>query len=72
MPIGALEDKRALGDFKEFRDSFAETPRNADYVWTTIARVLSVAKHRRKIAVNVCERGGRLYEADRTEIIWSA
>jgi hypothetical protein len=40
MPIVALEDKRARGDFKEFRDSFADTPRKADYVWTTIARVI--------------------------------
>ena len=61
MPIGALEDKRARGDFKEFRDLFSNTPRKADYVWTTIARVLS-AKDRGKIAMNVCERGGRLYE----------
>ena len=53
MPIGALEDKRVRGDFKEFRDSFSDTPRKADYIWTTIARVLSVAKDRGKIAVNV-------------------
>jgi integrase len=72
MPIAALEDKRARGDFKEFRDSFSETPRKADYIWVTIGRVLSVAKDRGKIAVNVCERGGRLYEADRSEIIWDA
>jgi integrase len=72
MPIGALEDKRVRGDFKEFRDSFSDTPRKADYVWTTIARVLSVAKDRGKIAVNVCERGGRLYELDRSEIVWTA
>ncbi|RTE94719.1 hypothetical protein D6B98_02700 [Bradyrhizobium sp. LVM 105] len=72
MPIGALEDKRARGDFKEFRDSFSDKPRMADYVWTTIARVLSVAKDRGKIAVNVCEGGGRLYESDRSEIIWTS
>jgi integrase len=72
MPIGAIEDKRARGDFKEFRDSFSVTPRKTDYVWTTIARVLSVAKDRGKIAVNVCERGGRLYDSDRSEIIWTA
>lgn len=72
MPIAAIEDKRARGDFKEFRDSFSATPRKADYVWTTLARVLSVAKDRGKISVNVCERGGRLYESDRAEIIWAA
>jgi len=46
MPIGAVEDRRARGDFKDFRDSFSDTPRKADYAWTTIARVLSVAKDR--------------------------
>lgn len=44
--------------------------RQADYAWGVLARVLSVAKDRGKIAVNVCERGGRLYEVDRAEIIW--
>jgi integrase len=38
----------------------------------SIARVLSVAKDHGKISVNVCERGGRLYDADRSEIIWQA
>ena len=72
MPVGALEDRRARGDFKAFRNTFADTPRKADYVWTTIARVLSVAKDHGKISVNVCERGGRLYESDRSEIVWTA
>ena len=44
----------------------------ADYSWTVLARVLAVAKDRGLIAVNVCERGGRLYEADRAEKIWLA
>src|SRR5277367_1478705 len=39
---------------------------------TTIARVLSVARDRGKITVNVCERGGRLYESDRSETVWTA
>jgi integrase len=72
MPIAAIEDKRARGEFKMFRGQFSNTPRKADYVWTALARVLSVAKDHGKISVNVCERGGRLYEADRAEIIWLA
>lgn len=72
MPIGALGDRRARGDFKAFRNTFAAPPRKADYVWTTIARVLSVAKDHGKLSVNVCERGGRLYESDRSEIVWTA
>jgi hypothetical protein len=50
----------------------ADRPRTADYAWTVLARVLSVAKDRGLIAVNVCKRGGRLYETNRTEIIWTA
>jgi integrase len=72
MPMVAVEDKRARGKFKEWRDTLADRPRAADYAWTVLARVLSVAKDRGAIAVNVCERRGRLYEADRTEIIWTS
>jgi integrase len=72
MPIAAIEDKRARGEFKAWRGTFATTARKADYAWSTLARVLSVAKDHGKISVNVCERGGRLYDADRSDIIWSA
>lgn len=70
MPIAAVEDRRARGKFKAWRDTMADSPRTADYAWTTLARVLSVAKDRGMIAVNVCERGGRLYDVDRADIIW--
>ena len=71
MPIAAIEDKRARGEFKTFRGTFSGTPRKADYIWT-IARVLSVARDHGKIGVNVCERGGRLYDNHRSDIIWRA
>ncbi|MBN8955250.1 MAG: tyrosine-type recombinase/integrase [Rhizobiales bacterium] len=71
MPLAALSDPGVRGDFKAWRDKFAETPRKADYAWTTLARVLSVAKDRGRIPVNPCERGGRLYDADRNEAIWT-
>jgi hypothetical protein len=70
MPLNVVQDRRARGKFKEWRDGMAANPRKADYGWTVLARVLAVAKDRGLIAVNVCERGGRLYEADRAEIIW--
>ena len=69
----ALADRRSRGEFKAWRDELAKRSlRQADYAWTVLARVLSVAKDRGLIDVNPCERGGRLYEADRAEIIWSA
>jgi integrase len=72
VPIGALADRRIRGDFKAWRDKIAATsPRQADYAWVVLARVLSVAKDRGKIGVNPCEKGGRLYEADRTDKLWT-
>lgn len=76
-----IQHQKQRGLFKAWRDKIAITggktedqprPRTADYAWTTLARVLSVAKDRGRIAVNVCERGGRLYAADRADKIWEA
>ena len=71
LPIEALSDPRIRGDFKEWRDGMAATPRKADLAWSVLARVFSVAKDRGKISSNPCERGGRLYSADRTDAVWT-
>jgi integrase len=71
LPIAALADPRVRGEFKAWRDRMASTPRAADYAWTTLARVLSVAKDNGRISVNPCERGGRLYDGGRAEHVWS-
>jgi len=70
LPLDAVQEPAARGFFKAWRDTMADKPRTADYAWVTLARVLSVAKDNGRIAVNVCERGGRLYTADRAEKIW--
>jgi integrase len=72
VPIEALSDRRIRGDFKEWRDALAKKSlRQADYAWTVLQRVFSVAKDRGRITVNPCEKGGRLYEADRTDKLWT-
>lgn len=71
LPIEALMAKEIRGDFKAWRDGMASTPRKADYAWTVLARVLSVAKDRGRITINPCERGGRLYKAERSENLWT-
>ena len=71
MPIEALADPEVRGEFKRWRDGMNDTPRKADYAWTTLARVLSVAHDRGRIPVNPCQRGGRLYDADRLDKIWT-
>ncbi|WP_291573991.1 site-specific integrase [Bradyrhizobium sp.] len=70
LPLAALADRRVRGEFKSWRDKFAQTPRKADYAWTTLARIMSFAKDRGTIATNPCEKGGRLYAADRTDKFW--
>jgi len=67
----ALEDRRIRGVFKSWRDRFANTPRKADYAWTTLSRILSVSKDRGLIGSNPCEGGGRLYVANRADKIWT-
>jgi integrase len=72
FPIKALAAKEARGEFMEWRDKLAQKSlRQADYAWTVLARILSVAKDRGKITVNPCESGGRLYNGTRVDFIWS-
>jgi integrase len=71
MPLGALSDPRARGDFMTWRDTMVNTPRKADFAYTVLARVFSFAKNRGRIATNPCERGGRLYSADRVDALWT-
>ena len=70
LPLSALADRRVRGEFKTWRDGFAATPRKADFAWTVLARIMSFAKDRGTIAANPCEKGGRLYVADRADKLW--
>jgi integrase len=73
FPLGALPDRRTRGEFLAWRDRLAvRSRRQADYVWTTLARILSWALDRGLIAANPCERGGRLYRGSRADKIWTA
>jgi hypothetical protein len=71
-PLKALSDPRTRGVFMDWRDELALTSkRQADYAWTVLALILSWAKERGKIAVNPCERGGRVYNGSRVDQVWS-
>jgi integrase len=72
LTIDELQQTATRGRFKEWRDSMARTPRAADYAWMVLARVLSVAKDRGILSLNICERGGRLSRGGRAEKIWTA
>lgn len=71
MPVEALSDRRARGDFKKWRDDLAKHPRAADLAWAVLARVFSVALDRGKIAVNPCLKPGRLHKANRADRLWT-
>ena len=70
LPIEALSDRRIRQDFFEWRDQFASTPRTADYAWSILRRVLSWAYDRGKIDINHAIKPGRLYDSDRSDLIW--
>jgi integrase len=74
FPLAALTDRRTRGIFKAWRDRIATDSgrRQADYAWTVLARVLSWGLDRGLVAINPCERGGRLYRGSRAERIWTA
>lgn len=73
LPLAALPDPDTRADMLDWRDGMAKrSRRQADYVLATFARILAWAKNRGKIAVNPCERPGKVYQSDRTEIIWNA
>lgn len=72
VPLFALENIKTRGKLKKWRDAMADNPRKADYAWSVLARVLSYAKDNGALSVNIAERGGRIYKADRAEAIWDA
>jgi integrase len=71
LPLRALDDPRIRGDFFEWRDRMAATPRKADFAWTVFALLLAFGKNRGRLSVNPCERGGRLYVPNRADNIWT-
>jgi integrase len=72
MPIKALADPRTRGILLDWRDELAlSSKRGADYTFSVLAKILSTAKDRGKIAINPCERAGRVYHGTRIDSVWS-
>lgn len=72
FPLVALPAPKTRGVFKDWRDDLArKSKRQADYAWVVLARIFSRAKDRGNISVNPCEKGGRLYDGSRAELIWT-
>jgi integrase len=71
LTLDELQKPAKRGSFKEWRDGMADKPRSADFAWMVLVRVLSFAKDRGMISVNIAERGGRLYRSTRRDRTWS-
>lgn len=72
FPLSALADRRTRGVFLAWRDERAKrSRRQADYGWQVLARILSWAHGRGLVLANPCEKGGRVYDGNRAENIWS-
>jgi integrase len=70
LPIAALEDARVTNDFLQWRDSMANSPRQADYAWMVLMCLISWSRGRGLTRYRAPERIERLYHADRSEKIW--
>jgi integrase len=72
FPIAYMADRRTKGIFLAWRDRLAErSPRQADYAFTVLARVLSWSLKRGLIDANPCEKPGRIYRGTRIEKVWT-
>jgi integrase len=72
FPLAALADRRTRGEFLAWRDRLAvRSPRQADYAYTVLARILSWAFDRGLVPLNPCEKAGRLYRGNRADKVWS-
>lgn len=72
FPIAALSDRRARGEFLNWRDELAKTSRRqADYALAVLALVLAWAFDRGDAPANPLERPSKTYRADRAGQVWS-
>lgn len=71
FPLAGLEDRRTRGEFLAWRDRLAlKSRRQADYTYAVLARVMSWGHNRGMVAINPCERAGRVYRALRVHNVW--
>lgn len=73
FPLAALSEKRARSVFLAWRDDLAiASPRQADYAWSVLTRLLSWSQKRGLIEENPCTKGGKIYRGNRAEKVWTA
>lgn len=72
MPIAALASPRVIGKFITYQEEVGlDHPREADNRLTRLSSVFRYAKSKGRIARNPLEGFERLYDNDRSEMIWT-
>lgn len=71
-PLKVFADRRIRADVLDWRDRWAEQPRSADAAITAFSALLSWAVDRGLLPFNVLFDTDRLYDQDRSDIIWEA
>lgn len=69
-PLSVFHDRRIRGDVLAWRDRWVNQPRSADAAITCFTRLLSWAFGRGMLPHNVLTGIDRLYEVDRSDLIW--
>ena len=72
MPVAALAAPRVIGKFIDYQEEIGrDRPREADNRLTVLSAVFSYAKGKGRIARNPLEGFERIYDGDRSELIWT-
>lgn len=71
-PAAMFEEPEARGEVNEWRKQWAHSPRQYDYAGTVVTRILNWAwKDAGKIRMHYCGDFRKVYEVDRSEIVWT-
>lgn len=71
-PLKVFADRRVRADVLDWRDRWSDQPRSADAAITAFSALLSWGVNRGLLPVNVLLGTDRLYDQDRSDIIWEA
>lgn len=70
LAVQGWEAPRSRGLVIDWRDGMAGSPRQADYAVTVTSIILNWARDRAVIGQHHCDRIGKLYRANRSDVIW--
>ncbi len=70
-PVKVFEDPRSRGDMNEWRALWKHSPKSHDSSGTHAVRLLNWAVQEGKLREHFCHKLHRIYEVDRSEIVWT-